>query len=426
MRNLNVNRATRNRAWSVAATVAAIWMAAGEVSAQMFINEIFFDPPGSAADATHEYVELRGTPGASLANHYLIFVENEDNLSHSGGAGLIELIFDLGSRSLGSNGFLTLRQKANEFSVYGDYAVDPAATNLQNTGTGVGYGSGAGSSIGAANVGSGGAPDGRIENSGFTAMLIRNDGDPVANAPALGFDLDADNNGLDVPTARTDWTILDSIGIFSERFEAWDPDFNMPLGRLYGAVNFGPENTVNTPGFVPNIEPGTTYLGTDFEIEIAARWGNSTGQTPDDWHVSNVTDNSLSGFTPGGSDFRQSVGDPHPTGPLESTKNVPYGTVLTNTLGSANYPLNVAPPLAGDFDLDGDVDDDDLNSEWKLRFGADLDGADFLDWQRNYGATSTDALAAIGAVPEPAAASLLAMAITGVAISQRRDDRRRA
>jgi hypothetical protein len=111
---------------------------------------------------------------------------------------------------------------------------------------------------------------------------------------------------------------------------------------------------------------------------------------------------------------------------LESTKNVAYGTVLTNTLGSANYPLNVAPPLAGDFDLDDDVDDDDLNNEWKVRFGVDLDGNDFLDWQRNYGATSTDVLAAIGAVPEPTAASLLGLAITGVAVSQRRDNRRRA
>ncbi|MBL9162449.1 MAG: hypothetical protein JNL18_06955 [Planctomycetaceae bacterium] len=417
--------AARSWAWGIATAVAAICANATEAHAQMFINELFFDPPGSAADATHEYVELRGTPGASLANHYLIFVENEDNLSHTGGAGLIELIFDLGSQSLGSNGFLTLRQKANQFSVYGNYAVDPAATDLQNTGTGVGYGSGAGSSIGASNVGSGGAPDGRIENSGFTAMLIRNGGDPVSNAPTLGFDLDVGNNGLDVATGRTDWTILDSIGIFSERFEAWDPDFNVPLGRLYGAVNFGPETAESTPGFVPNIEPGTTYLGTDFEIEIAARWGNSTGQAPDDWHISNATDNSLSGFTPGGSDFRQSVGDPHPTGPLESTKNVPYGAVLTNTLGSANYPLNVAPRLAGDFDQDGHVDDDDLNNEWKLRFGVDLDGADFLDWQANYGSTSTDAVAAIGAVPEPAAASLLALAIAGIAINQRRDNRRR-
>jgi hypothetical protein len=275
---LNVKLAERKRSWSMATAFVAAWTIAANASAQTFINELFFDPPGSAADATHEYVELRGAPGTSLANHYLIFVENEDNLSHTGGAGLVELIVDLGARSLGSNGFLTLRQKANEFSVYGDYVVDPAATDLRNTGTGVGYGSGAGSSIGASNVGSGGAPDGRIENSGFTAMLIRNDGDPVANAPTLGFDLDVGNNGLDAPTGRTGWTILDSIGIFSERFEAWDPDLNLPLGRLYGAVNFGPEDVENTPGFVPNLEPGATYLGTDFEIEIAARWATPPGK----------------------------------------------------------------------------------------------------------------------------------------------------
>lgn len=57
-------------------------------------------------------------------------------------------------------------------------------------------------------------------------------------------------------------------------------------------------------------------------------------------------------------------------------------------------------PVDGDFDEDGDVDDDDLD-EWKDGFGPTYDGADFLAWQRNYGfgvpATSTSAT-----VPEPA------------------------
>jgi len=71
----------------------------------------------------------------------------------------------------------------------------------------------------------------------------------------------------------------------------------------------------------------------------------------------------------------------------------------------------VAPGQAGDFDGDLDVDDADLN-EWRTRFGADLDGNDFLIWQRNLGAMP--AVAAASAVPEPAA-WMLALA-AGLAI----------
>ncbi len=320
-------RTTRDLCRAMIAAAAMLFAQAAQ--AQLFINELFFDPPGSIADASHEYVELRGPAGMSLANHYLIFIENEDTPQHLGAAGTVEMVFDLGASSLGANGFFTIRQKVDPFSVYGAYTVDPNATNIQNTGTGGGFGSGAASTVGATNLNNVGAPDGRMENSGFTAMLIRNDSDPVTNRPAIGFDLDVGNNGLDLPTGREGWAILDAIGVFSEFGEAWDPDFNVPLGRTYAAINFGPENTTNTPGFIPNIEPGAAYVGLDYEIEILARWGNSTGQSEADWHASNVTDNSLSGFTIGGSDFRQSVSDPHPTGPLESNRDVPYGTRRT-------------------------------------------------------------------------------------------------
>lgn len=65
----------------------------------------------------------------------------------------------------------------------------------------------------------------------------------------------------------------------------------------------------------------------------------------------------------------------------------------------------------GDFDEDGDVDDDDL-SDWRNNFGTgggadadgdgDSDGADFLAWQQNLG-TGVPAIATTAAVPEPAA-----------------------
>lgn len=391
----------------------------------VFINEIYLDPPGNVSDATHEYIEIRGAAGMGLTDHYLIFIENEDNLAHTQGAGLIEAIFDLGAHSLGSNGFLTIRQKATVvMTSYGNYTVDPASTNLQNTGSGIGFGSSpATSSIGASIAGN----DGRLENSGFTAMLIRNDGDPVTNRPTINFDLDLGNNGLDVPTGRLDWTILDSIGVFSEFDEAWDPDANMGQGalkgRVYAQLNFGPENSANTPGFTqPLMEPGATYVGLDYEIEYLARWGNSAGDVAYNWHASNLTDNPSSGFA-GTGDLRQSgephpnLGDPPPPGQfLETNKGVAYGTNLTNTLGLANYPLNVLTPAPGDFDIDADVDGTDLTVEWQRRFGLDLSGQDFLEWQRNLGNGPP-----VAPVPEPATLTLIALVVSCGVLLRRRN-----
>ena len=84
----------------------------------------------------------------------------------------------------------------------------------------------------------------------------------------------------------------------------------------------------------------------------------------------------------------------------------------------------VTPSLDGDFNGDGFVDAADLNDPvlgWKARFGADLDGDDFLTWQRNLGAGTPPATAAAAAVPEPTTALLALMGIVGaVRISRRR------
>ena len=74
-----------------------------------------------------------------------------------------------------------------------------------------------------------------------------------------------------------------------------------------------------------------------------------------------------------------------------------------------------APIYSADFDLDGDVDGDDL-AVWTASFGVndgadadsdgDSDGADFLAWQQQLG--SVPAVAAAGSVPEPASIALLA------------------
>ncbi len=50
--------------------------------------------------------------------------------------------------------------------------------------------------------------------------------------------------------------------------------------------------------------------------------------------------------------------------------------------------LNVMSPFLADFDNDGDVDQDDLTNPtlgWQARYGDDLDGSNFLEWQRQLG-----------------------------------------
>jgi hypothetical protein len=78
-----------------------------------------------------------------------------------------------------------------------------------------------------------------------------------------------------------------------------------------------------------------------------------------------------------------------------------------------------APIYSADFDLDGDVDGDDL-TVWKNSVGpadgadadndGDSDGADFLAWQRQFG--SVPAVPALTAVPEPTA--LLGFTLLGL------------
>ena len=92
--------------------------------AQLYINEVFFNPGGQALDSREEFIELRGTPNTSLENYYLIFVEGDDDVASTGEAGSIDNVFDLNYNSvpatgqlLGSNGFLTLRQKNSRYAV---------------------------------------------------------------------------------------------------------------------------------------------------------------------------------------------------------------------------------------------------------------------------------------------------------------------
>jgi hypothetical protein len=388
----------------------------------MWINEVFLDPP-SSLDSTREYIELRGTPGASLADHYLIVLENE--VSETANPGAIEAIFDLGSLAtpfLGANGFLTLRQAGNPYVV-----LNPLSTNLENTAVGATWGSGPMSSVGFTDENN----DGILENSGGTFLLIKNNGGtvtaPTITSPAL-IDLDADDdNELDDNVFLQNWTILDSIGINGESSDIG--------GYLYAPINFSP----GTPAEGPHVPKGAMFVDVGFEIEYFGRWGNSTGSSAADWHMTNLTNDSASGYD-GPVDYRQS-GDPHgietPNQFIESSQGVPYGTNITGTLGGENYFV-----ADGDFDpvyngeefvFDGDVDGRDF-LVWQRNFGYGLDeegvpryatrrhgdangdrvvdGADMALWQANYGYDSQVLTAASTAVPEPS--TLVALLVASI------------
>ncbi|TWT32413.1 hypothetical protein KOR34_41760 [Posidoniimonas corsicana] len=436
------------RALHLAALLTAV-LVTPMLRAELYINEIFFDPGGDGVEQRDEFIELRGAPGMPLDDHYLIFVENEDNGDNTGPAGLVENIFTLDGYSLGSNGFLVFRQAGNLLGGAGDsgpsrYSVVPGATDLVNTGAGPGYGSGATSTIGAEDEGG----EGSLENGGFTAMLIRKNTGPV---PTIGLDLDEGNDGLDNPNGQEGWEILDAIGYFEP--------LETVYGRSYAPINFGreePGELVFFDGGIkeiqPNIEPDAVYVGVGYEIEYLGRWGNSTGQTNDDWHISNLTDNPGSGRLTAGQlpdgapvDYRQSYTGDHgllasgstdtpPTQPgesqgsLESNKDVPYGTRLLTNIGGPNY-------LTGDYNGDGYVNAADYTI-WRDSLGAVgdefahpaadanhnfmVDGADYEIWRAAYGAPEAPpAAAAVAGVPEPASALLVIAALPLAAIRRR-------
>jgi Dockerin type I domain len=402
--------------------------------AGLYINEIFIDPPGN--ESQREYVELRGdTPGMSLANHWLVVLENEGNLEPTmSEVGSIDTAIDLSAFSLGSNGFLVMRRAGNP------YSINSSSADVE-------------------------LPPTQFENSGGTFLLIDKGTGPT---PTAGMKLDGmvDNDGLestvfdglDYPNeGQPGWSIVDSIGVAVEVEE-------VGLGRLYAPINFGPEanghvfdpdlgGTFNT---ADHIEPDAKYVSTGFEIEVIARYGDSSGQDEHDWHMTNVTDNGLAHASASTGVFAQAGTDPHgfPREPFseaqygvnpvcdyacylagyhesESSQFVPYGTPITTTLGGANYPLNQTT-LPWDYNHDGVVDAADY-TVWRNTLGqsdpnpennplaansnrnGSVDLKDYAAWKYHFGESlpmseGAGSLAAAGA-PEPAS---FLLALSGV------------
>jgi hypothetical protein len=248
-------------------TLAVSAAVACSASGQVLLNEIYTNPFGSDSTATVglEYFELRGTPNLSLAGYYLLSIEGQGT-----SRGDVNQYFDLGSFSIGANGYLIGVQYGSPYN-----PIVPGAAIVSKS---VSQGWGQGNT--AVGTSAGHYSDGTqldLENSAATILLV-NIGSGAA--PTLTLDLDTENDGfLNLPEG---WTILDSIGL-SDNNTAAETDW------LYGAINFR-KGALGGSVTGPIIELPTT--GTSM---YAGRIGDSTGSTADDWFAGNLNAGGMAG-----------------------------------------------------------------------------------------------------------------------------------
>jgi len=243
-------------------SLAVLALAASITHAQqVWINEVLTNPNGSDSTATtgNEHFELRGTPNMSLAGYYLLSIEGGGTT----GRGDINQFFDLGSFSIGANGYLFARQN---FSLY--TATAPGATVIQNT-AGQGWGLNGASTVGHNHDGS----QVDLEN-GTTTMMLINIGS--GSAPALTLDLDPNDDGWLDPLP-SGWSIVDSVGIIEGSATGGATDFSYGAitlrvqGAAAGSSQYG--NIVDIPG-APPTTAGAMWVGRRLE---------STGSSANDW-----------------------------------------------------------------------------------------------------------------------------------------------
>jgi len=188
------------------------------------------------------------------------------------------------------------------------------------------------------------------------------------------------------------------------------------------AIDPGVGVTLSIAGVMPN---------KDYDLKLWSYDADNFSPTPTTWTPQGATTGDVGDVT--------NQQDPYPTTLAEYSTTIRVRSTTstltvfgTTTAGTGGTRLNgfelIAAGLAGDFNASGTVNAGDL-AIWKTNFATatgatlsmgdadgdqDVDGADFLIWQRNVGGT-----AAVSAVPEPAASALIVIALVGGAAAKR-------
>jgi MYXO-CTERM domain-containing protein len=214
------------------------------------LNELKVNPADN--DQPFEYVELRGTPGASLAGFYFVSVEGD-----AAGAGTADFVVDLGTAcggpcSFGTNGLLVIKAATGGHTV-------PTETTVAGV-----------TKFDAVDGGSQG-----IENDSNSFLLVFSPLAPIVQ----GTDYDGDAGALALPTGAV---IVDAIG-----YRDATTDF------VYGGAEIPYRSSAEPDGI-------TRFPGDDTPISAGAWYGGDLVGSNDSVSYSTVPTERTFNFPEGG------------------------------------------------------------------------------------------------------------------------------
>lgn len=235
-------------------------------------------------------------------------------------------------------------------------------------------------------------------------------------------------NGQDSPgTSALDTSDVDDLGHFqidiggANLIISIDNNFSDPLKSNYQI----PHRDGSEPGVGLAVKDGSwhhivvsrngddimnTILVVDGELISTDRYTDST----DSWGITEPFDARIG--------TRTTAPHHHTWGGWVDELSLWIGKQLTaeEAIGLWNAAAGITPTLPGDFDEDDDVDGADF-LKWQRGFGAPYNAGDLADWKANFGAT---AVAAAATVPEPTTLGLACSAVVACMAVRRSKGRR--
>ncbi len=229
---------------------------------QVQLTEILINPPGT--DQGQESVEIRGTPGGSLAGYYFIVVDGDGTVS-----GQVKAVVNLNAYFLGSNGLLLIRDTAAVLSPAPAPETSVVVFDFN--------------------------PD--IENGSNTFLL------GFGTPPTVGTDLDTNNDGV-LENTLPGFTVTDAFGLRDT--DAGDQLYGVAFGGVNLIPTFAPQAAYRviacdgstlgwTAGTVSGAAPGPYTWSTTFGWNTGGVPALLAGQAMDLGRLNRVTTDDLNG-----------------------------------------------------------------------------------------------------------------------------------